>query len=135
MREDARDIRARDIRAGDKRQEHFGAGWLRRSLGGLLLRKAANRFGRSIAIRVIDCGSSGAVEQEILAIFNPVYDAEQYGFQLAASPRHADVLLVSGPLTRSMEAALLATFEAMPDPRRVVTIGDAFTGQGIFGDS
>jgi Ni,Fe-hydrogenase III small subunit len=71
----------------------------------------------------------------VLAIFNPVYDAEQYGFSLAASPRQADVLLVSGPLTRNMEAALLAGFEAMPDQRKVITIGDYFAGKNMFGDS
>jgi Ni,Fe-hydrogenase III small subunit len=92
-------------------------------------------LGRSTAIRVVNCGSDGAVEQEILAIFNPVYNAERYGFHLVASPRHADILLVSGPLTRNMEGALLAAFEAMSYPRRVVTIGDAITGQGMFHDS
>ncbi len=91
--------------------------------------------GRSVAIRVVDGGSSGDVEQEIQAIFNPVYDAERYGFHLVTSPRHADVLLVSGPLTRNMEAALLAAFDAMPEPRRVVTVGDEIAGQGIFRDS
>lgn len=97
-----------------------------------------NRFEkrrRSIAIRVVDCGSSGAAEQEILAIFNPVYDAERFGFSLTASPRHADILMLSGPLTRNMENALLATFEAMPEPRRVVTVGNDIIGKGMFGDS
>ncbi len=92
-------------------------------------------LGRSVAIRVVDGGSSGETEQEILAIFNPVYDAERHGFHLVVSPRHADVLLVCGPLTRNMEAALLAAFAAMPEPRRVVTIGDEIAGQGIFRDS
>jgi Ni,Fe-hydrogenase III small subunit len=95
----------------------------------------SEKRGRSMAIRVVDCGSSGAAEQEILALFGPVYDAERFGFSLTASPRHADILLVSGPLTRNMETALLATFEAMPEPRRVVTIGNDIIGQGIFGDS
>lgn len=95
----------------------------------------SERRGRSIAIRVVDCGSSGAAEQEILAIFNPVYDAERFGFSLTASPRHADILVLSGPLTRNMENALLATFEAMPEPRRVVTVGNDIIGQGTFGDS
>jgi Ni,Fe-hydrogenase III small subunit len=90
---------------------------------------------RSLSIRVVDCGSSGAAEQEILAIFNPVYDAERFGVHLVTSPRHADVLLVSGPLARNMEAALIAAFEAMPEPRQVVTIGDDLNGPGLFDDS
>jgi Ni,Fe-hydrogenase III small subunit len=131
--------------AHSNRQVHFRARLLRRFFQALLFRKpdyalrgngeAARKRGRSMAIWVVDCGSNGADEREVLAMFNPVYDAEQYGFSLAASPRQADILLLSGPLTRNMEAALLAAFEAMPDQRRVVTVGDSFTGRGIFGDS
>jgi Ni,Fe-hydrogenase III small subunit len=91
--------------------------------------------GRSLAIRVVDCGSNGAAEQEMAAIFNPVYDAERFGLHLVTSPRHADVLLVSGPLARNMEAALLAALEAMPEPRRVVTIGDDLSDQSVFADT
>jgi Ni,Fe-hydrogenase III small subunit len=87
---------------------------------------------RSITIRHVDCGSSNAAEQEIIAMFNPIYDIERYGFHLTASPRHADLLLVTGPLTRNMEGALLAAFYAMPEPRRVVTVGDGFRPEGIF---
>lgn len=87
---------------------------------------------RSVFIRVIDCGSSNAAEQEILAIFNPVYDAESYGFHLVASPRHADLLLITGPLTRNMEGPLLNAFHAMPGPRWVVTIGDDIAGDSVF---
>ncbi len=124
---------------------HLAAQILRRFLWALLGRRSdftqrdgpgiSDQRSRSVAIRVVDGGSSGETEQEILAIFNPVYDAERYGFHLVVSPRHADVLLVSGPLTRNMETALLAAFTAMPEPRRVVTIGDEIAGQGIFADS
>jgi Ni,Fe-hydrogenase III small subunit len=90
---------------------------------------------RSVFIRVVDCGSSNAAEQEILAIFNPVYDAERLGFRLVASPRHADLLLVTGPITRNMQAALLAAFRAMPEPRRVITVGDDLGSTSIFNRS
>ena len=90
---------------------------------------------RSISIRVIDCGSSNAAEQEILSIFNPIYDAEQYGFHLVASPRHADVLLITGPITRNMHAALLDAFYAMPEPRKVVTLGDDIAGNSALNQS
>jgi Ni,Fe-hydrogenase III small subunit len=90
---------------------------------------------RSVAIRVVDCGSCNAVEQEILSIFNPIFDASRFGFSLETSPRHADVLLLSGPLTRNMQSALYAVFDALPEPRRVVTVGDDILGQGIFRES
>lgn len=90
---------------------------------------------RSVNIRVVDCGSSNAAEQEILALFNPVYDAERFGFHLVASPRHADLLLISGPVTRNMYSALLAAFHAMPEPRRVITIGDDMSEGSIFNNS
>jgi Ni,Fe-hydrogenase III small subunit len=90
---------------------------------------------RSVFLRHVDGGSSNDCELEIAALFNAVYDAERFGFHLVASPRHADVLLVSGPLTRSMEAALLAAFQAMPKPCRVVTVGDGFCDNGPFAGS
>lgn len=90
---------------------------------------------RSVCIRVVDCGSSNAAEQEILALFNPVYDAERLGFHLVASPRHADLLLITGPITRNMQAALITTFRAMPEPRRVITIGDDLGADSIFNHS
>jgi len=93
---------------------------------------AIPRRRRSIAIRVVDCGSNNGVEQEIQAMFNPIYDAERYGLRLVTSPRHADVLLVTGPLTRNMERPLLAAFRAMPEPRRVVTVGDDVEGGGVY---
>jgi Ni,Fe-hydrogenase III small subunit len=90
---------------------------------------------KSIFIRHVDAGSSNAIEQEIIALFNPVYDVERFGFHLVASPRHADILLITGPCTRSMEAATLAAFHAMPEPRCVVTVGDGFEEDSVFYDS
>jgi Ni,Fe-hydrogenase III small subunit len=90
---------------------------------------------KSIFIRHVDAGSSNAIEQEITALFNPVYDVERFGFHLVASPRHADILLITGPFTRSMEAAALAAFHAMPEPRRVITAGDGFEEDSVFHSS
>lgn len=112
---------------------------LARRMAGIFLRRhhyqpnsLSSHRRRSVGIRVVDCGSNNAVEQEILAMFNPYYDVERFGFHLVTSPRHADVLLVTGPLTRNMEGALLATFEAMPRPRRVVTVGDDTSSEGVY---
>lgn len=86
-------------------------------------------FRRSLHIRHVDTGSDGAVEQEIAALLNPYYDMQRLGLFFTASPRHADVLLVTGPVTRPMEAPLLRTHEAMPEPRVVVAAGtDACSG-------
>ncbi|HLF27940.1 MAG TPA: oxidoreductase [Anaerolineae bacterium] len=90
---------------------------------------------RSIFVRHFGGGSSGDCEIEIANLFNPVYDAERFGVRLVASPRHADVLLVTGPITRRLREALMFTFEAMPDPRRIVLVGDDALGRGIFKDS
>ncbi|MEI6043440.1 MAG: hypothetical protein WCS37_03505 [Chloroflexota bacterium] len=87
---------------------------------------------RSIFIRHVDGGSCNAAELEISAIFNPIYDVGRYGFHLVVSPRHADLLLLTGPLTANMETAVLETFRAMPEPRRVVTVGDGFDEDGPF---
>ena len=90
---------------------------------------------KSIAIRHLDGGSSNALEMELNALTSPVYDLDQYGIHFVASPRHADVLLITGPLTRSMEAAAVTTFRAMPEPRRVVTVGDGFAPNSLLADS
>ena len=86
----------------------------------------------SLTLRALDAGSCGDCELEIVALGNPQYDFERFGFHLTASPRHADVLLISGPFTRSMESAALAAFEAMPEPRRVVTLGDGLAEDSPF---
>lgn len=86
-------------------------------------------FRRSLHIRHVDTGSDGAVEQEIAALLNPYYDMQRLGLFFTATPRHADVLLVTGPVTRPMEAPLRRTYEAMPEPRVVVAAGtDACSG-------
>jgi Ni,Fe-hydrogenase III small subunit len=92
------------------------------------------RAGRplSVFIRAVDAGSDGAAELAIAALMNPIYDFERFGFKIVASPRHADVLLLTGPCTRSMQEAVLAAFTAMPEPRRVVTVGDGFTDGNAF---
>jgi len=92
-------------------------------------RSLAGPFRRSLHIRHVDTGSDGAVEQEIAALLNPYYDMQRLGLFFTATPRHADVLLVTGPVTRPMEAPLRRTFEAMPEPRVVVAAGtDACSG-------
>jgi Ni,Fe-hydrogenase III small subunit len=87
-----------------------------------------SRTRRSIAVRHVDGGSSNAVEVELAALSSPVYDMAQYGVHFVASPRHADVLLLSGPLTWNMLGALRAAFDAMPEPRRVIAIGPCLGG-------
>lgn len=90
-------------------------------------------LGRSLAIREVDAGSCNGCEQEIVALNNPVHDIERFGIHFVASPRHADMLLVTGPVTRNMELALLKTYQAMPDPKIVVAVGACGISGGIFG--
>lgn len=92
-------------------------------------------MGRALCIRAVDAGSCNGCELEIHALNNPVYNLEGLGIRFVASPRHADLLLVTGPVSRSMQAALLATFEATPEPRLVVAIGDCGCTGGVFGES
>lgn len=88
---------------------------------------------RSLAIREVDAGSCNGCELEIVALNNPIYDLERFGIQFVASPRHADMLLVTGPVTRNMELALVKTYQAMPEPRLVVAVGACGISGGIFG--
>lgn len=90
-------------------------------------------FGRSLAIRQVDAGSCNGCELEITALNNPVHDIERFGIHFVASPRHADMLLVTGPVTRNMELALQKTYAAMPEPRLVVAAGACGISGGIFG--
>jgi Ni,Fe-hydrogenase III small subunit/formate hydrogenlyase subunit 6/NADH:ubiquinone oxidoreductase subunit I len=90
-------------------------------------------FGRSLHIREVDAGSCNGCEVEIQGLNSPVYDAERFGVQFVASPRHADMLLVTGPVTRNMELALRKTYDATPDPRLVVAVGACGCSGGIFG--
>jgi len=90
---------------------------------------------RSIFIRHLDCGSCNGCELELNALNNPIYDLERFGLQFEASPRHADVLVMTGPFTRNLEEAARLTFEAMSEPRQIVTIGDCAKDGGIFKES
>lgn len=92
------------------------------------------RLGRSLHVRQVDAGSCNACEMEIAAAANPLYDLEHFGIHLVASPRHADLLLVTGPVTRNMEVALRRTYEAAPEPRIVVAVGACGCSGGIFGE-
>lgn len=92
-------------------------------------------MGRALCIRAVDAGSCNGCELEIHALNNPVYNLEGLGIRFVASPRHADLLLVTGPVSAHMEVALLRTYEATPDPKLVVAIGDCGCTGGVFGES
>lgn len=92
-------------------------------------------FGRAVAVRHLDSGSCNACELEIQAMGGPQYNIEGVGVKLVASPRHADVILVTGPVTRHMESALMATWDAMPAPKWVVAMGDCACNGGVFGEN
>ncbi len=105
------------------------------AIGAALKTKINELFGRSLHIREVDAGSCNGCEVEISALSNPVYDVERFGIHFVASPRHADMLLVTGPVTRNMEIALRQTYEATPGPKIVVAVGGCAIGGGIFGRS
>jgi Ni,Fe-hydrogenase III small subunit len=96
---------------------------------------ARRRLGRSLAIREIDAGSCNGCELEIHALNNAFYDLERFGLRFVASPRHADVLLVTGPVTKNMREALERTYNATPDPKWVVALGDCAADGGVFAGS
>ena len=89
-------------------------------------------FGRALAIREVDAGSCNGCEVEITGLVSPVYDSERFGIHFVASPRHADLLLVTGPVTRNMELPLRKTYEATPAPKLVVAVGDCARTCGVF---
>jgi NADH:ubiquinone oxidoreductase subunit B-like Fe-S oxidoreductase len=93
-------------------------------VGRALEQRVRRLFGRSIAIREVDAGSCNGCELEIHALNNAVYDVERFGIRFVASPRHADILLVTGPVTHNMKVALERTYAATPDPKWVVAVGD-----------
>jgi len=97
--------------------------------------KARRRLGRSLSLRLVDAGSCNACELELNALGNPYYDLERFGLRFVASPRHADVLLVTGPVTKNMREALLRTYDAMPAPKWVVAVGDCAACGGLYADS
>ncbi len=106
------------LRAGDTLQQHI-----------------RDILGRALCIRHVDAGSCNGCELEIHALGNPVYNIEGLGIKFVASPRHADLLLVTGPVSRHMEVALRRTYEATPDPKLVVAIGDCGCTGGVFGEN
>src|SRR5512133_2589439 len=92
-------------------------------------------LGRALTIREVDAGSCNGCELEIHAVTNPYYNLEGLGIRFVASPRHADLLLVTGPVSRNMEVALRRTYDATPEPKLVVALGDCGCNGGIFGES
>lgn len=90
------------------------------------------KFKRSLHLRQVDTGSCGACLSEIIAVHNPVYDLQRFGVSFVASPRHADALMVSGPVSKNMLLALRSTYEAMPEPKFVITVGDCALEGGPF---
>jgi Ni,Fe-hydrogenase III small subunit len=95
-------------------------------------KRTARPFRRSLAIREVDTGSCNACEMEMNALMNPVYDAERVGLHVAASPRHADALVVTGPVTVNMQRALKDVYEQTPDPKIVIALGDCAVHCGLF---
>jgi Ni,Fe-hydrogenase III small subunit/Pyruvate/2-oxoacid:ferredoxin oxidoreductase delta subunit len=104
-------------------------------LGELVEKKIKKTFGRSLQIREVDAGSCNGCDYEINALNNPYNDIERFGIHFVASPRHADMLLVTGCAARNMEHALLSTYEAAPDPKLVVAVGACACSGGIFKDT
>lgn len=101
-------------------------------VGQELRHEIRRRFGRSFHIREVDTGSCGVCESEIIATTNPIYDVQRFGVDFVASPRHADALLVTGPVSKNMALALRKTYDAMPDPKYVITLGDCALEGGVF---
>ena len=96
------------------------------------VRKKASAFNRSLTIREVDTGSCNACEMEMNALTNPVYDVERFGIHITASPRHADALVVTGPVTVNMERALKDVYKQTPDPKLVIALGDCAINCGVF---
>jgi Ni,Fe-hydrogenase III small subunit len=94
--------------------------------------RARRLLGRAVAVREVDAGSCNGCELEISGLTGPVYDSERFGIHFVASPRHADLLLVTGPVTRNMEVPLRKTWEATPEPKLVVAVGDCARTCGVF---
>ena len=105
-----------------------------RERAGQIQEEVLRLLGRALVIRQVDAGSCNGCELEIHALNNPYYNIEGLGIRFAASPRHADMLLVTGPVSRNMEQALRIAYEAMPDPKLVVAVGDCGRDGGIFGE-
>jgi Ni,Fe-hydrogenase III small subunit len=114
------------------RKDSFIGGEELGSLGKQLEEKIKKLFRGSLAIRQVDTGSDEACEQEITALGNAYYDIERFGIHFVASPRHADMLMVTGAVSRNMRAALIRTYEATPHPKIVVAVGDDAINGGIY---
>ena len=104
-------------------------------LGKALKELILARYGRSLHLREVDTASCGACESELIALNNPIYDIQRFGVDFVASPRHADALVVTGPLSKNMVLALKKTFAAMPEPKFVITVGDCTCQGGMFAQS
>jgi Ni,Fe-hydrogenase III small subunit/formate hydrogenlyase subunit 6/NADH:ubiquinone oxidoreductase subunit I len=126
-------ISAEYLLDGDGRQSRMVRGGSFSEAGRQLRHEIRRVLGRSLAIREVDSGSCNACEMEISALNNPVYDIERFGIHFVASPRHADMLLVTGPVTRNMELALRKTYDATPEPKVVVAVGACGISGGMFG--
>lgn len=101
-------------------------------VGNKIEQKVRRLFKHSLSIRAVDAGSTNACEQELTALGNAYYDVERFGIHFVASPRHADMLMVTGAVSRNMRTALIKTYEATPDPKIVVAVGDDAINGGIF---
>lgn len=106
-----------------------------RQISGRLSEAMLKQLGRALVIRHVDAGSCNGCELEIHALGNPYYNLEALGIKFAASPRHADMLLVTGPVAKNMEIAVKRAYDATPDPKLVVAVGDCGCDGGIFGES
>ena len=102
------------------------------AIGEKIQEKVKRLFRGSLAIRQIDAGSDNACEQELVALSNAFYDVDRFGIHFVASPKHADMLLVTGPVTRNMASALRCAYDATPDPKIVVAVGDDAINGGIY---
>ena len=105
------------------------------TIGKELKAEILKKFGRSFYIRQVDTGSCGGCESEIISMTNPLYDIQRFGIDFVASPRHADALLVTGPVSKNMKVALKKTYDAMPRPKIVITFGNCALDGWIFKDS
>jgi len=123
------------VRVGIKTETPPQADEALRVLNQQLRQEILGMFGGSLAIRHVDAGSCNGCELEIHMLNNPYYNIEALGIKFVASPRHADLLLVTGPVSRNMEVALKRTYDAMPAPKLVVAVGDCGCTGGIFGES
>ena len=129
------DLTKEILTSGIKTEEFVQQDQSIEKIGMDLSRHIRKRFNRALNIRMVDAGSCNGCELEIQAISNPYYNLERFGIQFVASPRHADMLMVTGPVTKNMTEALIKTYNAMPNPKLVIAIGDCAYCGGIFKES